>query len=186
MPDSRFPRVVSLACHDLRTPLATVYGFARTLTRAGELDERTLRFLGMIEEASEQMTELLDELGVAARIEGGRWEPAVRETTTLDLARTDDERIRVEGAGNPIETEAETVARSLRSLAIAAIRHGPLDQVTWRVDGHTFELSPITADAAPVVTGETIRDLGSIVARAVIEELGGSIALDGEKLLVRL
>ena len=50
MPESRFPRVVSLACHDLRTPLATVYGFARTLTRAGELDDRTLRFLGMIEE----------------------------------------------------------------------------------------------------------------------------------------
>jgi len=59
MPESRFPLVVSLACHDLRTPLATVYGFARTLTRAGELDDRTMRFLGMIEDASEQMTELL-------------------------------------------------------------------------------------------------------------------------------
>src|SRR5436853_7579080 len=86
MPESRFPRVVSLACHDRRTPLATVYGFARTLTRGGELDERTLRFLGMIEDASEQMTGLLDDLGVAARIEGGRWEPAVREFDTLVLA----------------------------------------------------------------------------------------------------
>ena len=63
MPDSSFPRLVSLACHDLRTPLATVYGFARTLTRAGELDERSTRFVAMIEEASEQMAELLDELG---------------------------------------------------------------------------------------------------------------------------
>ena len=41
-----FPRLVTLACHDLRTPLATVNGFAKTLLRGGELDERTLRFVG--------------------------------------------------------------------------------------------------------------------------------------------
>jgi signal transduction histidine kinase len=184
--DSRFPRVVSLACHDLRTPLATVYGFARTLTRAGDLDERTLRFLGMIEEASEQMAELLDELGVAARIEGDRWEPVLREVDTLELASTDDERVRVEGAGERIETEGETVARSLHSLAVAAVRHGPLDTVTWSVDGRTLELAPITQDAAPVVTGESMRDLGSLVARTVIEQLGGSLELDGDTLRVRL
>ena len=79
----RFPRIVSLACHDLRTPLATVYGFARTLTRSEGHDERTARFLGMIETASEQMTELLDELGVAARVMGGRFEPTLREVDTL-------------------------------------------------------------------------------------------------------
>ena len=93
-PDERFPRVVSLACHDLRTPLATIYGFARTLTRADELDERSQRFLSMIEEAAEQMTGLLDELGTAARIQAGRWEPGVREVSTLELASSDDERIR--------------------------------------------------------------------------------------------
>jgi len=184
--DSRFPRVVSLACHDLRTPLATVYGFARTLTRAGELDERTLRFLGMIEEASEQMAELLDELGVVARIEGERWEPVMREIDTLELASTDDERVLAEGTGERIETEGETVARSLHSLAVAAVRHGPVDQVTWRVDGRTLELAPITEDAAPVVTGESMRDFGSLVARSVIEELGGKLELDGDKLRVTL
>src|SRR3954469_4637458 len=99
MPSDRFPRVVSLACHDLRTPLATVYGFARTLTRAGELDERSARFLEMIEEASEQMTVLLDELGVAARIAGGRWEPVLAEADTRELAESADERIAVEGSG---------------------------------------------------------------------------------------
>src|ERR1700679_4176224 len=62
MADERFPRLVSLACHDLRTPLATIYGFARTLNRMGGADERSERFLTMIEEAAEQMTGLLDEL----------------------------------------------------------------------------------------------------------------------------
>jgi signal transduction histidine kinase len=186
MAEARFPRVVSLACHDLRTPLATIYGFARTLTRTGEFDERTMRFLGMIEEASEQLTELLDELGVAARIEADRWEPALRDADTLELATSEDERVVTEGEGETIETEAESVGRALESLAVAAARYGPYEQVTWRVHGRELELTPITADAAPVVSGESIRDLGSLVARIVIEELGGAIELDGETLRVRL
>lgn len=186
MAESRFPLVVSLACHDLRTPLATIFGFARTLTRAGDLDERAMRFLGMIEEASEQMIELLDGLGTAARIEGGRWEPALREADTLELARSDDGRIRVEGTGATVETEPESVSRGLAALAIAAVRHGPVEEVTWRVDGRTLALSPVTADAAPVVTGVTVRDLGSLIARMAIEELGGALALDGETLRVTL
>jgi signal transduction histidine kinase len=186
MTDDRFPRVVSLACHDLRTPLATIFGFARTLTRTGELDERTMRFLTMIEEASEQMTGLLDEVGVAARIEGGRWEPALRDADTLELATSDDERVVTEGVGETIETEPESVARALWSLALAAARYGAAEQVTWRVNGRELELSPVTADAAPVVTGESIRDLGSLVAKIAIEALGGSLELDGETLRVRL
>jgi len=33
--DNQFARLVMLACHDLRTPLATVHGFAHTLARLG-------------------------------------------------------------------------------------------------------------------------------------------------------
>ena len=186
MPDSRFPRLVSLACHDLRTPLATVYGFARTLTRAGELDERSGRFIQMIEEASEQMTGLLDELGTAARIESGRWEPVQQPVDTLELARADDERIAVAGTGETVETDPAAVSRSLQALATAAIRHGPVGRVTWSVDGQRFELTPVTGAAAPVVCGDEPKDLGALVARLVIEELGGALELDGETLRVRL
>jgi signal transduction histidine kinase len=186
MADTRFPELVSLACHDLRTPLATIYGFARTLNRIGEQDERTARFLEMIEEAAEQLTELLDELGAAARIEDGRWEPVLREADTLELARADDERIAVEGTGELVATEVEAVGRALESLASAALRHGPVDRVTWRVAGRELSLSPVTAEAAAVVTGESLRDLGSAVARLVIEELGGGLELSGGILLVRL
>jgi signal transduction histidine kinase len=181
-----FPRLISLACHDLRTPLATIFGFARTLNRMEEHDARTARFLGMIEEASAQMTELLDELAAVARIEDGRWEPTLREADTLELASVDDPRIAVDGAGETVETEVDAVRRALRSFAIAAARFGPVEQVTWRVEGRALALSPVTPDAAPVVTGETIRDLGSLVGRAVIETLGGSCTLEGEILRVRL
>jgi signal transduction histidine kinase len=186
MEEDDFSRLVSLACHDLRTPLATIYGFARTLNRMDDQDERTARFLGMIEAASEQMTELLDDLGTAARIQGSRWEPTRREVDTLELVRGDDERIAVEGTGVLVETEVDSVGRALRSLAVAALRHGPAKRVTWLVHGRELELSPVTAAAAPVVSGEQKRDLGSLVARAVIEQLGGSIRLAGESLLVTI
>src|SRR5215210_1284938 len=124
MTDDRFARIVSLACHDLRTPLATVYGFARTLSRGGELDDRSARFVGMIEAASEQMTDLLDMLGVLARIESDRYEPALVETDTLELATTDDERVETTGQGAAVETDAPPVKRALEALAVAAVRHG--------------------------------------------------------------
>ena len=186
MAASRFPRIVSLACHDLRTPLATVYGFARTLSRSDELDERSARFIAMIEEASEQMTALLDELGVAARIAGGRWEPARIEADTLELATSHDERVSAEGEGATVETDRESVARALEAFAVAAVRHGPVERVGWRVDGRSLELAPVTSAAAPVILGDELRDLGSIVGRMAIEELGGSVALDGETLRVEL
>jgi signal transduction histidine kinase len=181
-----FPRLVSLACHDLRTPLATVYGFARTLGRTSDLDERSARFLQMIEEASGQMTDLLDQLGVAARIEAKRWDPGMREADTVTLATVDDERISVVGDGETIETEPEAVGRSLRALAEAALRYGPAEAVTWDVRGRELALSPVLPPAAPVLVGEEPRDLGSLVARTVIEALGGSIELADGTLHVAL
>ena len=186
MEDTRFPRLVSLACHDLRTPLATIYGFARTLTRMDQQDERTGRYLAMIEEASQQMTELLDDLGAAARIEAGRWEPALREADTVELARADDERIVVEGEGETIETDTDAVRTALRSLARAALRHGPVEQVRWRVAGRELALSPVTDAAAPIVSGDDVRDLGSRVAVTVGRALGGTVELAGQTLVVRL
>jgi hypothetical protein len=90
------------------------------------------------------------------------------------------------GQGEVVETEVEAMARSLRALAVAASRFGPADRVTWRVNGRDLELAPVTADAAPVVTGETVRDLGALVARSVIEALGGTVTLAGDTLRVRL
>jgi signal transduction histidine kinase len=182
----RFPRVVSLACHDLRTPLATVYGFARTLTRAGELDERSARFVEMIEAAAEQMTDLLDQLGVLARIESGRYEPGLVEADTLQLATSEDERVDAAGEGAAVETDEPAVKRALAALAVAAVRHGGVERVRWSVRGRELELTPVADSAGPVLLGDEARDLGSLVARRVIEHFGGSVALDGERLLVRL
>jgi signal transduction histidine kinase len=186
MASPRFPQLVSLACHDLRTPLATVYGFARTIAQDPELSDRNARFVGMMEEASAQMTRLLDDLGAAARIEGGRFDPALREADTLELARSSDEQIDTSGEGALIETDADAIERALESLAIAALRYGPAERVAWEVRGRALTLSPVLPSAAAVVSADDARDLGALVGRMVIEALGGSLALDGETLRVSL
>jgi signal transduction histidine kinase len=186
MTDSGFARLVSLACHDLRTPLATVNGFAKTLTRTGALAERESHFVDLIEAAADQMTALLDQLGLAVRIQSERYEPVLNEADTLELASSDDEHITTEGTGETIETDADAVHSSLESLARAAAAHGGVPLVTWRVDGRALVLSPLAGDAAPVVTGESPRDLGALVARLVIVHFGGSLVIVGETLQVRL
>ena len=186
MADQRFGRLVSLACHDLRTPLATVNGFAKTLTRTGTLAERESHFVDLIEAAADQMTSLLDLLGLAARIESGRYDPVLAAADTLELATSEDERIATEGRGEAIETDVAAMRRSLESLAHCAAVHGGVPRVTWQVEGRTLTLSPLADDAAAVVTGESPRDLGALVARLAIEHLGGSLAVEGDALLVVL
>jgi signal transduction histidine kinase len=189
--NATFPRLVSLAAHDLRTPLATIHGFAQTLVRMGDLGEPKQRYMEMIDSAALQLAELLDELGVAARIEGGRYEPALRRVDTLELAhgaaeQLGEERIVVAGDGGEVEVDLEAVQRGVAALAQAALRHGGLEQVELRVDGSTIAISPVTASSGPVLLGEELRDLGAAVAVIVIRALGGSVSLDGDTLAVKL
>ena len=181
--------MVSLACHDLRTPLATVQGFARTLVRMGGADEQQTRYLGLIDAASTQLTELLEVLALAARIEGGRWEPLEQDSDTLELAREAvaplETRALVRGDGAAVTTDRDAVRIALYGLSNSALRHGGLERVEVDVDGRVVRLGPVT-DAAPVVLGENLRDLGAAVGRMVIEALGGTVAVDDERLVVSL
>lgn len=189
--ENDFARLVSLACHDLRTPLATVHGFATTLVRAGDLEPPADRYVEMIDAASAQLAELVDELALAARIESGRYDPTPREVDTLELAqaagaRLGEDRVGVTGSGATIETDKDSVERGLAALFQSALRHGGLDSVEVEVEGAEIRLSRVTAASAPVVLGDDLRDLGAAVAVRLVRRLGGSVAIDGETLEIRL
>jgi signal transduction histidine kinase len=189
--DDAFARLVSLACHDLRTPLATVHGFATTLVRAGGLEPPADRYVEMIDAASAQLAELIDELALAARIESGRYDPTLREADTLELARAaaarlGEDRVHVAGSGTAVETDAEAVERGLAALFQSALRHGGFERVEVEVDGAEIRLSPVTAASAPVVLGDDLRDLGAAVAVRLLRWLRGSVSVAGETLEIRL
>jgi signal transduction histidine kinase len=190
-PDTSFPRLVTLAAHDLRTPLATIHGFAQTLVRMGDLGEPKQRYMEMIDSAALQLAELLDELGVAARIESGRYEPALQPTDTLELARgaaeqLGEQRVVVTGKGAEVAVDVDALRRGVSALAQAALRHGGLEQVELHVDGATLTLSPVTPSSGPVLLGEELRDLGAAVAVIVIRALRGSVSVNGDTLTIKL
>jgi signal transduction histidine kinase len=183
-----FETLVSVACHDLRTPLATVHGFARTLERAG-LEEPAARYVEMIEAASGQIAELLDELSLVTRIERGRYEPHLAERDLLELAseaaaELPDGEATAGGEGASVLVDVEAARRAIRQLARAARRHGGIPSVAVTVLGTELEIAPLAGTAQEVVTAADIRELGAAAAVWVVEALGGSVVADGEVLRV--
>ncbi len=41
-------------------------------------------------------------------------------------------------------------------------------------------------NVAPIIVGEDLKDLGAAAARGLVVALGGSLEVDGDRLLVRL
>jgi signal transduction histidine kinase len=155
-----------------------------------DLGEPKDRYVGMIREAARQLTELLDELGLAARIEEGRYEPNLQSVNTVELARgavaeLGEDRVVVLGEGQEVVVDVEAARRGVAALAQAALRHGGLDQVDVRVSGATLAISPVTASSGLVLIGEELRDLGAAVAVRLVRALGGSVELEGDSLVVR-
>ena len=176
-----FSRLVSLACHDLRTPLATVQGFAKTMLRMDDLDaDKRTRYLGLIDTSATELASLLDLLSLGARIEGGRYDPVVREVDSLSLAPDG-----ASGTGSLVRVDPEPAERALAAFQRAASRHGGVE-ARVAVDGPRVTIEPVTAQAAPVVLGEDAKDLGAAVAIRLVRALGGDVALEGERLTVTL
>jgi signal transduction histidine kinase len=182
-------QLVSLACHDLRTPLATVAGFASTLLRDAGLGEQQARYIKMIEAAAAQLGELVDQLALVARIDGDRYDPVVETTDTLRLARDAAESLGGDlagsaGEGANVQVDLQATVRALAALARAALRHGSLERVELVAAGTEVSIAPVPPQAASVVLAEDLRDLGAAVALRVLNALGSSIQLEGDRLRI--
>ncbi len=188
--ENSFSGFVSLACHDLRTPLATVSGFAHTLQRTDGLGEPAGRYVEMIQAASEQIAELLEELGLVARLEAGNYAPSLVEADTLELARSAaarlGEKAGASGSGAAVRVDRDAVERGLAGLALCALRHGALERVELTADGPSVWIEPVIPSAAPIVLADDLKDLPAAAARRVVEALGGALELEGDRLQVRL
>jgi signal transduction histidine kinase len=186
--DARFAEIVALGAHDLSTPLATVYGFARTLAKT-ELEEPAGRYVEMIEAASAQLRDLVDELSIVVRIERGRYSPALADADSLELAREAcaelEERVEVSGEGAVVKIDESATGRAISRLAKAASRHGGIDSVSLVVRGTELVISPLLRNAAGVVTGVELRELGAVAAVEHLRALGVTVAAEGERLLIR-
>jgi signal transduction histidine kinase len=168
-----------------------VAGFASTLSRDDRVSEQPARYVEMIATAAGQLGELIDQLALLARIEGGRFEPSLEHADTLELARAAADRLGVEraaasGGGAIAKVDRDATERALAALALASLRHGSLDRVELEASGLEVAVQPVPREAAPILLGDELRDLGAAAAVMLIEALGGDVRLDGEALRIRL
>jgi signal transduction histidine kinase len=188
--ETTFAQLVSLACHDLRTPLATASGFAHTLQRLDRIEEPAGRYAEMIGAAAVQMTHLLDLLGAAARIEGGRFEPQARDVDSRRLADEAaarmDGRAAVEGRGATVQLDPAWGQTALAALGVCIRRHGALERVAFAVDGPEVAIGPVGDGVGRIALGDDLKDFGAAVATRVLPAMGAELELAGEQLVVRL
>ena len=187
--DRRLAELVSVACHDILTPLATVYGFARTLEQL-PLEAPAPRYVEMIGAASAQIDELVDQLRLVARIESGKYEPVLAERDSLELAREaaarlEEGRVKASGEGAPVCVDPEPTVRALSQLARAAARFGGYESVELEARGPELVLSPLSRAAEPVVLGDDPRELAAPAAGILIRALGGGLEARDESLRIR-
>ena len=65
------PNLVVDACHDLRTPLAAAFGFARTIERMGGVTGDNAMYLQQVIEATQELEQLIAALSAVAHGERG-------------------------------------------------------------------------------------------------------------------
>ncbi len=188
--DTRLARLAGIAAHDMRTPLATVYGFSRTLAGL-DLGDPADRYVAMVEAASSQIGELLDQLAMVARIESGRFDPPREDIDSLALVQAaveplGDDRVRASGEGATVRVPVQETERALTQLCRAAQRHGGLDSVELDVRGVELRLGPVTRHSEGVLLGTELRELGAASAAVLVQAVGGSLAVEDARLVIRL
>jgi hypothetical protein len=96
------------------------------------------------------------------------------------------EKAVVGGTGAEVLVDRDATERGLAALARCALRHGGLEEVELTAEGAAVAISPVLENVVPIIIGDDLRDLGAAAARRLVEATGGSLDLDGERLLVRL
>ena len=192
MPDAgaAFPQRVSTACHDLRTPLASAFGFARTLERLGSVEGEDARYLSLVVESTAELGRLIDCLALVARAEDGRLtlEPTDVESSELvadAMAAMGGDAIETAGDSFTLHVDRARATAALAWLSEAGARAGGEEPVRLdtRADG-SFALGPIPPVMAQRLA-EGSGDLRAMAALAVVRLHGGSVRCEGEWIVLQ-
>ncbi|HET7127585.1 MAG TPA: ATP-binding protein [Gaiellaceae bacterium] len=149
---------IATASHELRTPVAAIYGATRTLRRLDvevSDDQREL-FMAMIERESERLRKITDQLLVAGRLDAGRLEPAVRSVDVASLVEAAVEPVRLaapeaitfeltnEETPLPARADEDMLRQVLANLLDNAVKYSPeggMVAVRSRSAGRFVEIS---------------------------------------------
>jgi signal transduction histidine kinase len=185
LPEPDYPAILSAASHDLRSPLATIYGFARTIERIAPLEGPAAGFLQHILEGARDLDRGLGHLSLLGRIGDGRFDPTAGPVDTSALAHGVVTAGAAE-AGGPAEagTVLAAHAEAVEALALLAEAVARLDPeratMTVRAVADGVELAPVGETVAPLLgAAADARDLALATALQALRALGASLHVDG-------
>lgn len=141
--DAMKSQLLSTVSHELRTPLSSIKGFATTLLRQDvHWDEAAQRdFLRIIEEETDRLTEIIDNLLDMSQIEAGalRIDKAPTQLRTLIREVVDEMRMRTEAHWFVVDLPAELprvladprrIRQVLHNLLENAVKYSKGGQIT--------------------------------------------------------
>lgn len=162
--DAMKSRLLSTVSHELRTPLASIKGFATTLLRQDvKWDEATQRdFLRIIEEETDRLAEIIDNLLDMSQIEAGALRISKEPTQLRQMIRevVDEMRMRTEAHYFVVDLPAELprvlidprrIRQVLHNLIGNAIKYSKGGQITiaCEVEGdHRGDLGHVVVSVA--------------------------------------
>lgn len=156
-------RFIAGISHALRTPLTSVVGFASELAdHAGRLDvEDTAEFARLVLQESREVSAVVENLLVAARLESGgvsiRSESVDLAVVARDLAAGLAEPVQVRGTG-VATADPRRVRQIVGNLLDNALRHGQ-GTVTVEVGGNGTGVTTRVIDEGPGVPDEAAADM---------------------------
>ena len=118
---SDLPNLLVDACHDLRTPLAAAFGFARTIERMGGVTGDNAMYLRQVIEATEELEQLIAALSAIAHGERGTLRLRPQEVDlgelTLEAAEGSGHLLERDVPAGTIETDPARAVTALVWLA---------------------------------------------------------------------
>lgn len=157
---------VSIAAHELRTPLASVTGYIEMLLDgdAGPLNAQQGDYLRVVESSAERLLRLTRDLLDVARLESGRLELVLQPTDlgALVAGAIAEQRPQLEARGQVINLVVPP------ALPLALVDRGRTVQVVANLIGNASKFSPpgapirvlLEADAEPGYLRLTVEDAG--------------------------
>jgi hypothetical protein len=183
---SDLPNLVVDACHDLRTPLAAAFGFARTIERMGGVTGDNAMYLRQVIEATEELEQLIAALSAVAHGERGTLRLRPHEVDlgelTLEAAEGSGHALERDAVAGTISTDPARAVTALVWLAAPLADAPAASERTWRIAApDTVAFGPLAGLDAELFA----RDLRAYAGRKVLGLLDAAVTVEDERLTVR-
>ncbi len=203
---------ISIISHELKTPVALIKGYVSTLRRDDATWDRAIiaDSLEVIEEEADRLTELIENMLDASRLQAGGFALRLADVNLVDMARHLAERIQTQTTNHKIlvdmpdnlpiiVADEDRLRQVLSNLITNSIKYAPEGEIQIRAQVVQDQIVVCVSDQGPGIppgdiphifdrfyrSAEAIRQtkgagLGLYLAQAIVQAHGGRIWVDSQ------